>query len=693
MLSLWSDADARAAVERWAPLVGEDVALRVYTSRLLGRAPSLVLHGGGNTSVKSSVTEITGDVTEALFVKGSGWDLATIEPAGFPACRLPRLRRAAALGAMTDEQMVAELRGQMLDPSSPTPSVEALLHAILAAKYVDHTHADAVLAIVDQADSARLVAECWEGRALLVPYVMPGFDLARAVHAVLPALATHDLMILDKHGIFTWGESARESYERMIDHVSRAERFVAARRVPRVTVSAGADASGTVSAGAGAGDALARLAPLVRGAVAACDPTRGDLRPIVATTEHADLLALFAGGGERAWLAAGPITPDHVIRTKPLPMVLAADATAEAVAATTAAFGAQYMAYVERSARARGREVKPLDRAPRVVLVPGAGALCLGATAADACIVRDLVEHTAGVVADAEAVGAFRPVGEADLFDVEYWSLEQAKLGKPSASAPLARRIALVTGAAGGIGRATAARLLDDGAHVLLVDRDAESLASACEQLGARARARVASHVADLASPDAGAGAVAACVRAFGGLDLLVSNAGTAPTGRLHEAEGEARLEESLRVNLLAHQWIARASVAVMAAQGLGGCLLFNASKSAFNQGPDFGPYAVAKAALVALMRQYAVDLGPLGIRANAINADRIRTGLFGGGVLEVRAKARGVSVDDYFRANLLDRETTADDVARAFAWLATAEATTGCVVTVDGGNAAAFPR
>jgi NAD(P)-dependent dehydrogenase (short-subunit alcohol dehydrogenase family) len=304
----------------------------------------------------------------------------------------------------------------------------------------------------------------------------------------------------------------------------------------------------------------------------------------------------------------------------------------------------------------------------------------------------DIYEHTIDVMTNAADVGSYAPCPRADLFDVEYWSLEQAKL-KAGTPARLGRCIALVTGAAGGIGLATAERMLEAGAHVALVDSDFDALVPAAETLAKGRKERVLMIVADVRDEDQVKAALARTVSAWGGIDAVVSNAGTAPEGRLETAEGEAALRDSMDLNCLSHARVARFAVEAMTRQGRGGCLAFNASKSAFNQGPGFGPYAVAKTALVALMRQYAVDLGEQGIRSNAVNADRIRTQLFAGGVVESRAKARGLSVDDYFRANLLSREVSATDVADAFVYLACARATTGCVVTVDGGNAAAFPR
>ncbi len=682
MDSKYADADAARAVSERAAHVSELLALRTYTARLLGQEPALVLHGGGNTSVKAQAKDALGETVDVLHVKGSGWDLATIEPAGHPAVRLSRLGRLLELPSMTDEQMVNELRLALLDAGAPTPSVETLLHAALPARFIDHTHADAILAIADQANAEAICRELYGDKLLFIPYVMPGFGLARACKkawdAAVAAGRSPTVMVLERHGVFTFGETAKESYERMIEVVTRAERYAA-------------DRMGTVTFPAVERDEVleAEVVPIVRGALATMAATAPERAPIVALRSSEWILAFLERKDAYELVQRGCVTPDHVIRTKPWPLFVTkpdyADATAFAarMEREVADYARRYDRYFEEMCAKKGVKRTKLEPWPRVVLLPKIGILAVGKTKKEAEIAADIYEHAIHVIVDAQDVGSFSPVSMEDLFDVEYWSLEQAKIKKET-ELPLGRCIALVTGAASGIGKATAQRLLELGAHVVAFDR---------REMDLKKRPELATVVGDVTKRDDVERAVRVAARTFGGLDVVVSNAGVASEGRLDTDEGEAALRASLDINLLSHNLVASASAAVMRRQRRGGAILFNASKSAFNQGPGFGPYAVPKAALVALMRQYAVDLARFGIRANAVNADRIRTGIFSGGVLESRAAARGLSVDEYFRSNLLSREVTGADVADAFAYLAGARATTGCVVTVDGGNAAAFPR
>ena len=671
---------------------GVDLADRVYTSRLLGRDATLVLHGGGNTSVKSRSREVDGKVVDVLWVKGSGWDLGNIQAQGFSHCRLEPLRAYCQLPALSDEDMVAALRSQMLDPSGPTPSVEALLHAHLPGKFIDHTHADAVLAVVDQPDGARRARELWGERAAYLPYVAPGFVLAQRVAELGLNEASPPLLILEKHGIFSWGQSAEESYARMIAAVGEADAYLTReRRRARVSIA--------VPAAQARRSRRIELEPALRGALAR---RPGGGRFILEWRDGPAVLDFLGAPGAAQVAARGCITPDHSIRTKPFPAwldgvqadaALSPEALRERIEAALDGFAHAYAEYFAANAARHTQPLTRLDLLPRVVAVPGLGVAGLGRSISQAKITADLYEHAIDVMARAESVGSYEPVGLADLFEVEYWSLEQAKLGARGAEAALASKIAVITGAASGIGLATSAHFLALGAHVLLVDRDREALSRAHAGLARRHGPAVRLCAADLTDAAAARAALEDATLAFGGLDIVVSNAGTAPGGALHNADGGERLRQSLETNLLSHQHVAQSAADIFLSQGVGGCLCFNASKSAFNPGPLFGPYAVAKSALVALMKQYAIDLAPFGVRSNAVNADRVRTALFSPELVEARARARGTTTDAYFSANLLGRETLAEDVAQAFAYLATAQATTGAVLPVDGGNAAAFPR
>ncbi len=673
MLSAWSDADAHAAVvhytSRYPGSCNEDLALRVYSSRLIGREPGLVLHGGGNTSVKTILPDDLGVPTAVACIKGSGWDLARIEPPGLPAVRLAELQALRGLAALDDEAMVRALRVRLLDPAAPNPSVEALLHAFLPHKFIDHSHADAVLAVVDQPDATALCAEVFGPDYVVVPYVMPGFALAKLaaeVHAGAPAC--HGLLLLG-HGLFSFGADARESYERHLVAVTRAEQFInrAARRSVQVPAGEPRD--------------FVAVAPLLRGQLGG-----GVLhwRPVP------EAMSFAADEHVHALSQRGPVTPDHVIRTKQKPLVIdllaaPAEQRAPALAAALATYRADYRAYFTAQCESRGVTRVMLDPEPRLLLVPGLGLVAAGADEGAARVAADLYEHTIAVIRDAEAIGRYQALPDGDIFDMEYWSLEQAKLGKATVK-PLAGRIVYITGAASGIGLAAARRFAAAGALLYLVDRDESALSAVAGPL------KAGFEVVDVTRRAAVEASIDRAVLRFGGLDGVISNAGAAFQAPIATCP-EDQLRASLELNLLAHQWVAAAAMRVLVAQGLGGFLLFNASKAAFNPGEGFGPYAVAKAGLVALMKQYALEGASAGVRANAVNADRVRTGLFSPEVVTARAAARGLAPDDYFRANLLGREVSADDVAEAFLALALAASTTGAVLPVDGGNLAASPR
>jgi rhamnose utilization protein RhaD (predicted bifunctional aldolase and dehydrogenase)/NAD(P)-dependent dehydrogenase (short-subunit alcohol dehydrogenase family) len=687
MRSAWSDADAGRLVDYYAQQgVGHDLALRVYTSRLLGGDPKLVLHGGGNTSVKTVVTDLLDEEAEVLCVKGSGWDMAAIEPAGLPAVRLAPLRKLRNREKLSDEEMVRVQRANLIDPGAPNPSVETLLHAFLPHKYVDHTHSTAVLSLADQPDAAERCATLYGDRLGLVPYIMPGFQLAKKAAKIFDADPSVEGLVLLKHGIFTFGETAREAYERMIAAVSQAEGRLARHRSS--IVFRAAHFPGEI---AGA----AEVAPILRGACAVPSTIEAGAhkRFILEFRANRAILDYVNGADLGRYSQAGVATPDHTLRTKNHPLIVPPPRSGQldefkaAVRDAIDHFVADYHAYFARHNPRQPAPKRELDPMPRVVLVPGLGLFGLGGNIRDARIAADIAESTIETVTDAEAVGRFAPAGEPDLFDIEYWSLEQAKLGQ-IVEKPLAGQIAVVTGGAGTIGFATARAMARNGAEVALLDIDGTASATAAKGIGGSALG-IACDVTDRTSVRAAFDRV---TEAFGGVDIVVSNAGAAWQGRIGEVD-DAVLRHSFELNFFAHQTVAQNAVRIMLAQGTGGVLLFNVSKQAVNPGPNFGPYGLPKAATLALMRQYALEYGAQGIRANAVNADRIKSGLLTAEMIAARSQARGVSQADYLAGNLLGREVTADDVAEAFLNHALALKTTADVTTVDGGNIAAALR
>jgi rhamnose utilization protein RhaD (predicted bifunctional aldolase and dehydrogenase)/NAD(P)-dependent dehydrogenase (short-subunit alcohol dehydrogenase family) len=694
MDNLWSADDAAACVKNYAAKgVGEDLALRTYSARLLGGVPSLVMHGGGNTSVKTTMRDVYGDNVRVLCVKGSGWDLATIEPQGHPAVRLDPLCRLRALEALSDEDMVNVQRQNLLDSTAPNPSVETLLHAYLPHKFIDHTHSVAVCAVVDQPDAEAICARIWGRRIACVPYVMPGFQLAKLAGEIYDRHPDVEGLVLLKHGIFSFGATARESYDRMIDLVSAAERYIAGKQQGLGAISIPAGRMGAPAADL---RITALALSLTRGAIGRLAKAEGvrerwilDLRngPEVRQVVDSDRLA--------DWSRRGLSTPDHIIRTKDGPAVLPAvtaslDALAwlSGVEQALAAFAVDYKTYFARNNARVGGIKRPLDPIPRLLALPGLGLVGIGKSAAEAAIVADLGEAWAATLLRAEAVGRFEPVGEHDEFDIEYWSLEQAKLGKAS-DARFARHVVAVTGAGGAIGSATARAFAELGAEVALLDRDGDALRVAAKRVpGGRALCLTC----DVTDAQAVSDAFDRIAERFGGVDIVVSNAGAAWTGMIADLP-DAILRQSFELNFFAHQYVAQTAVRIMRAQRLGGTLLFNVSKQAINPGSDFGAYGTAKAALLALVRQYALEHGAEGIRANAINPDRIRSGLLTGDMIAARSKARGVSQEAYMAGNLLGQEVLTEDVAQAFVASASLSKTTGDVTTVDGGNVAAMLR
>ncbi len=684
MDNLWSDQDAQTCVKHYgADGINEDLSLRVYTTRLLGGEPRLVLHGGGNTSVKTEATDLLGDLWPVLCVKGSGWDMGTIEPAGLPAVKIEPLKKARALDKLSDEDMVALQRINLINPGSPNPSVEMLLHAYLPHKYVDHTHSTAILALTDQDDGMDICRKVFGDAMAIVPYVMPGFDLAKLAAETYEAHTESEGLILHKHGIFTYGDSAKQAYDRMIDHVSRAEAYIADR--PQKTVK-------SVSLPASIA-APADVAPIIRGACA-LEKDGGEFERVVADFRTSDQVRAYVDGdGLASYGTRGVTTPDLIIRVKNAPLMLSPpdqsspETFKEETRSRAQKYCDDYRAYFVRNNERLGNIKTMVTPAPRLVCVPGLGIFGLGRSVKEARVAADIGENIIRAVSDAERVGQFDPLPEEDLFEMEYWSLEQAKLGK-TAPPPLAGQVAVVTGGAGAIGRATAELFAKSGAAVAVLDIDANAAQQVAQQIGGGA----IGVACDVTNGQAVRNAFEQVVTAFGGVDVVVSNAGSATQGEIGTLDDNA-LRQSFELNFFAHQEIAKNAVHIMKDQGTGGALLFNASKQAINPGAKFGAYGLPKAATLFLSRQYALEYGSIGIRSNAVNADRIRSGILTKEMIATRAKARGLSEADYMGGNLLGREVEAHHVAQAFLNHALAARTTADVTTVDGGNIAAALR
>jgi rhamnose utilization protein RhaD (predicted bifunctional aldolase and dehydrogenase)/NAD(P)-dependent dehydrogenase (short-subunit alcohol dehydrogenase family) len=680
--NLWSDADATEYISRYH---NPDLALRIYGSRLLGQEPRLVLHGGGNTSVKITEPDLFGIETEVLRIKGSGWDLAAIEPVGLPAVRLEPLLKLAQLEQLSDEAMVNYLRGCLMDSSAPTPSVETLLHAFLPHKYIDHSHALAVLAVVDQTDGENLAHQAFGNRVGYVPYVMPGFSLAKAAASEYRRNPQVEGLVLMKHGLFTFGDTAKQSYLRTVDLNNLAAQFVLKNRRIPVFISRSWPEKEIGQ--------RAEIAPILRGCLANAGKTSNPTRWILDFRRSNQILEFVNGQQVADYANRGPVTPDHLIRTKGAPLILPfpeANNLPEfrrETAGAIADYIERYRSYFDRNNSQLGKSKSPLDPIPRVALIPHCGLFGIGKSAKEAAIVADIAETWIEAVSAAESIGHFSSLDESQQFAMEYWSLEQVKL-RALSEPSLSRQVVLITGGAGTIGRAIGRAFAREGAEIAIADLDqgkAGEIARAIKETALGA-------ACDVTDAESVRGLFDRVCQRFGGVDVVVSNAGAAWPGPIATIADDL-LRKSFELNFFAHQLVAQNAVRVMRWQETGGALLFNISKQAINPGPNFGAYGIPKAATLSLARQYALEYGRDKIRVNAVNADRIRSGLLTDEMIRTRAQSRGVTEKDYLSGNLLGCEVTAEDVAQAFVHQALALKTTGDVTTVDGGNVAAFLR
>jgi rhamnose utilization protein RhaD (predicted bifunctional aldolase and dehydrogenase)/NAD(P)-dependent dehydrogenase (short-subunit alcohol dehydrogenase family) len=652
MKSLWSDAEAAQFSGPLGP--------RVYTSRLLGRDRSLVLHGGGNTSVKLREKNLFGEEEDVLYVKGSGWDLETIEPAGFTPVALGYVRKLAGLAQLPDPQMVNELNTHMLRAGAPSPSVETILHAILPHKYVDHTHADAVLSVSNAPDGEKRIREIYGDRVVVIPYIMAGFDLAAYCAREFPRQAGRNTvgMVLLSHGIFSFGPDARQSYELMIELVSMAEEYLARNKAWH-----GAASSKSPS-------------PFKREDIAALRRAISDQAgfPMVLRINDGPKFLGFAQRSDLEKLSQqGPATPDHVIRTKPFPML----------GRDVAGYAKKYRDYFERlSAKAKEKKTM-LDSAPRMALDPQFGFAAVGRTAKDTAIVEELYDHTIDVILRAEALGGWRALEQQHTFDIEYWDLEQAKLRKAGSAPAFGGEVAIVTGAASGIGKACVESFLNRGAAVVGLDRN-----PAVAQLWKRPD--FLGLTCDLTDRKAVEEALTAAVRRFGGADMLVLNAGIFPSSQAIQDIPAESWRSAMTVNVEANLLVMQACHPLLKLAPRGGRIVVIGSKNVPAPGPGAAAYSASKAALNQLARVAALEWAKDGIRINSLHPNQVfDTGIWTEEVLASRAKAYNMTVAQYRKNNLLKTEVSSRDVAELAAEMCGPlfAKTTAAQVPVDGGN------
>ena len=702
MKNQWSDDDASLFVALYAEKWGEDLALRTYTSRLLGAEENLVLHGGGNTSVKGFATNILSEQVPAIYVKASGCDLANIEPEGHSGVDLAFVKRLRILEDLSDLAMADEFRAHLFNPHAATPSIETLAHAFLPCKFIDHTHADAVLALTNQAEAAMRIREALGEDVIVLDYVKPGFKLAKAATAAYDTRPGSSAMVWMRHGLVTWGATARESYEATIEVVSRAERYLVQRAARPLVVQVSTPSPLSERR-------LAAVAPLVRGLLA--EPSGNADQPhrrviLQSLTDRATLNFVDSDRGQQIALSPA-LTSDHLIRTKSMPLWVNDPAyedparLRQQLATALEEYKAAYKAYIERNSAHLPEGLCTFDPLPRVLLLPGLGALCAGRNVHEAKIARDITAHTLAVKTQIAAMGTYEGLSERHLFEMEYHTLQHAKLGNRD-ELPLAREVAVITGAAGAIGSAIAQGLLENGCHVAVTDLAGQALDNLVADLKGTFRERVtgvAMDVTDAASVTRGFETI---IRTWGGVDLVIVNAGVALVSSLAEMKLEA-FQKLERVNTEGTLLTLAEAARHFKLQGTGGDIVAVSTKNVFAPGAKFGAYSATKAASHQLARIASLELAEISVRVNMVSPDAVfshgsrRSGLWAE-VGPDRMRARGLDekgLEEYYQnRNLLKARVTAQHVANAVLFFATRQTpTTGATIPVDGGLPDSTPR
>ena len=670
MRSKYSDSEAKKYILNYAKRgVSKDLAMRIYTTQLLGNDPTVVLHGGGNTSVKSSIKTLLGDKEEIIYVKGSGKDMGNIEEDGFPALEMKNLLNMRSLKELDDFQMVNYQRKYMLDTSFPNASVETLLHAFLPYKFVDHSHSNAILSLIDQPDPVKICKKVFGEEMGIVPYIMPGFQLAKKAAEVFDQNPNVKGLILLNHGIFTFAEHAKESYELMIRYISLAEKELK-QKSKSIHVKKYQEKKITASS----------IANLIRQQIS-IKPNKKIDHKIVYFYKPNFLDELFSHPRLKQFTTQGPVTPDHVIRIKSKPLVIdlsndKLNNLESKIAKAVKKYQDDYQKYFKRNHK-YNLKANMLDPYPRLILVKGIGIFSTGPSFKDAKIAMDVGINSLSVILEATKFGEFRSIQEKEIFKMEYWPLELAKI-KPSTH-KLKGHVTVITGGLGAIGYSTAKKFLREGSEVVLLDIiDPKNIS-----LNVSGMTYIQ---CDITSENKVEKVFQQISQKFGGVDILISNAGFATQSSLADLT-KKQLDSSFDLNFFAHHYFTKHGTKIMKIQNMKGSVVFNISKQSVNPGPNFGAYGLPKATLMFLMKQYVVESSKYGIRFNGVNADRIRSGLLNPVMIAKRANSRGLTIEQYMSGNLLKEEVKASDVAEAFYHLSISYRTTASVITVDGGN------